>query len=104
MIEIQKYTFISFCSNNCDFNGLIKESVALTFEKVKSNVILLYMNKIINECRNCNNVLNFQFKNFKNNPPWIIIQTYVSEIFVQELPKQLVIGFKNYLLSSATIH
>ena len=46
IIEIQKYTFLSFCSNNCDLNDLIKESVSLTFEKVKSNVILLYTNKI----------------------------------------------------------
>ncbi len=89
IIEIQKYTFISFCSNNCDFNGLTKESVALTFEKVKSNVILLYTNKIINKCRNCNNVLNFQFKNFKNYPPWIFIQTNESEIFCAGITKTI---------------
>ena len=52
-------------------------------------MILLYTNKIISKCRNCNNVLNFQFNNFINNPPWIFIQTNESEIFVHELSKQL---------------
>ena len=71
---------------------------------IKSNVVLLYTNKIISKCRNCDFFLNFQFNNFIHNPPWIFIQTNEGEIFGHDLPKQLVIGFKNYLLLSATIH
>ncbi len=48
--------------------------------------------------------MDFQFNKFIHNPPWIFIQTNESEIFGRELLKQLVIGFKYYLLLSATFH
>ena len=67
-------------------------------------MILLYTNKIISKYSNCNNVLIFQYNNFIHNLPWIFIQTNEREILGDELPKPLVIGFKNYLLLSATIH
>ena len=51
----------------------------------------------------CKHAINGQFTNFKNNPPWLFIQTNRSEIFVQELSKILEIGGKKYQLLSATI-
>ncbi len=52
-------------------------------------MVFLFTNKIISKCRNCDNVLNFQFNNFIQNPPWIFIQTKESEIFGHELPKKI---------------
>jgi hypothetical protein len=55
-------------------------------------------------CRNCRSNVNAQFFQFKNIPPWIFVQTNDSEIYVQEVPKILTIGLKNYKLLTATIH
>ena len=102
IIQIQAYTFLSMCSFECDLNNITKESVALTFEKDKKKVNLLFTHKL--PCRNCRSNVNAQFKQFKNNPPWVFVQTNDSEIYAQEVPKKLTIGVKNYQLLTATIH
>ena len=90
------------CSIECDLNNITKKSVALTFEKDKKKVNLLFTHKL--PCRNCRSNVNAQFFQFKNNPPWVFVQTNDSEIYVQEVPKILTIGLKNYKLLTATIH
>ena len=85
IIQIQAYTFLSMCSIECDLNNITKESVALTFEKDKKKLNLLFTHKL--PCRNCRSNVNAQFKLFKNNPPWVFVQTNDSEIYVQEVPK-----------------
>jgi hypothetical protein len=102
IIEIQKYSFISYCSHGCNLNGLSKESVALTFEKQSNKVDLLFTNK--NVCRTCKKKKNVELSNFIYNPPWIFVQTNESEIYVNEIPKILLIGVKNYQFLCATIH
>jgi hypothetical protein len=102
IIQIQEYTFLSMCSIECDLNNITKKSVALTFEKDKKKVNLLFKHKL--PCRNCRSNVNAQFIQFKNNPPWVFVQTNDSEIYVQEVPKILTIGLKNYKLLTATIH
>ena len=37
-----------------------------------------------------------EFSAFKNNPPWLFIQTYQSTIYVQEISKEVKLGDKNY--------
>jgi hypothetical protein len=101
IIQIQEYNCFKFCSFDCCLNGINKESVALTFEKQNKKVNLIFTTNV--PCPSCKNTVNGQFNNFKNNPPWVFIQTNRSEIFIQELPKILEIGVKKYQFLSATI-
>ena len=44
-----------------------------------------------------------QFSEFKNNPPWLLIQTYQSRIYIQEIPKEVKLRDKNYQFLCSTI-
>ena len=101
LIKLQEYNYFSFCSNNCNLNGMTKESVALTFEKENKTVEILFTTKI--PCRNCKSSVIAQFSEFKNNPPWLFIQTNQSTIYVQEIPKEFKPGAKKYQFLCSTI-
>jgi hypothetical protein len=101
LIKLQEYDYFSFCSNNCNLNGMTKKSVALTFEKENKKVNILFTGKI--PCRDCHSSVIAEFSEFKNNPPWLFIQTNKSTIYVQELPKVVKLGVKNYQFLCSTI-
>ena len=41
-IKLQEYNYFSFCSNNCNLNGMKKESVTLTFKRENKRVNILF--------------------------------------------------------------
>ena len=68
MIQIQKYNLISFCSNDCELNMNLINSVSLNFVKNTSGTsLLLSKNK---KCRLCKSKLSFDLQ-FLYSAPWI---------------------------------
>ena len=83
-------------------NGGIKESVSLHFKKVDDHVSLSFTQQEI--CKLCNVKKKIECV-FVNNPPFIFIQTIErNPIFVEELPKQVIINRKTYQFLCATIY
>ena len=75
--------------------------MALTFEKENKRVNILFTSKI--PCRECKSSVIAEFSEFKINLPWLFIQTNQSTIYVQEIPKVVKLGVKNYQFLCSTI-
>ena len=102
IIQLQKYRLVLSCSSICPKNKLTKDSVSFNFKKKNDEVSLSFTEK--NNCDHCKGKINIESVFFKS-PPWIFIQIIDKvPIFLDDLPKVLIINEIKYQFLCATIH
>jgi hypothetical protein len=99
----QEHALIQSCNTLCKENGrIIREDADKMFFRKSKNIINLYSG-YLGICKKCKSKISGEIS-FNNNPSFIFIESFHSNIYFDQIPLHLTIKNNQYRLLCATIH